>query len=456
MSGLDELNLFLESHPDLEILELLVPDMNGIIRGKRLDVSEAKTLFSKGINFPAATHLLDSSGDVIDGLILGTDDGDPDVTAKPVANSLSSIPWLEKPAAQAMITMFDRNGEHYSNESRNILRDVIEKFEADGFRATVAVELEFYLIQDKDALSINPRHGPLPGTILQDEGPQVYSMEDLRELDPFFNQLKKACEIQNIPTGTIISEFSRGQFETNLHHVDDPLLASDHAILLRRAVRETAKSFGLGATFMAKPFMETAGSGMHIHISLKNEKGDLLFQTDSKQETNFNQNIEHAVGGLAQTMEEGMAIFCPNANSYRRFQPGFFAPITPNWGPNHRNLSIRIPLSDSGNVRIEHRAAGADANPYLVMACVLAGIHSGLKNKITPPEMISESEVIDPEVTLPVKWDKALEAFENATVLNEYLGSEYSDLFLRSRRCEMDRFTSQISNKDFEWYLRSI
>ncbi|HIF19992.1 MAG TPA: glutamine synthetase [Gammaproteobacteria bacterium] len=456
MSSLDELNLFLESHPDLEILELLVPDMNGIIRGKRLDISEAETLFSKGINFPAATHLLDSSGNVIDGLVLGTDDGDPDVTAKPVANSLTSIPWLDKPAAQAMITMFNRNGEHYSNESRNILRDVINKFEADGFRATVAVELEFYLIQDKDALSINPRHGPLPGTILQDEGPQVYSMEDLRELDPFFNQLKEACKIQNIPTGTIISEFSRGQFETNLHHVDDPLLASDHAILLRRAVRETAKSFGLGATFMAKPFMETAGSGMHIHISLKNEKGDLLFQTDSKQETNYNQNVEHAVGGLAQTMEEGMAIFCPNANSYRRFQPGFFAPITPNWGPNHRNLSIRIPLSDSDNVRIEHRAAGADANPYLVMACVLAGIHYGLKNKITPPEMISEREVIDPEVTLPVKWDKALDAFENATILNEYLGNEYSDLFLRSRRCEMDRFTSQISNKDFEWYLRTI
>ena len=456
MSSLDELNFFLKSHPDLEILELLVPDMNGIIRGKRLDVSEAETLFSKGINFPAATHLLDSSGNVIDGLVLGTDDGDPDVTAKPVANTLSSIPWLDKPAAQAMITMFNRNGEHYSNESRNILRDVINKFEADGFRATVAVELEFYLIQDKDALSINPRHGPLPGTILQDEGPQVYSMEDLRELDPFFNQLKEACKIQNIPMGTTISEFSRGQFETNLHHVDDPLLASDHAILLRRAVRETAKSFGLGATFMAKPFMETAGSGMHIHISLKNEKGELLFQTDSKQETNYNQNVEHAVGGLAQTMEEGMAIFCPNANSYRRFQPGFFAPITPNWGPNHRNLSIRIPLSDSDNVRIEHRAAGADANPYLVMACVLAGIHCGLKNKMTPPEMISEREVIDLEVTLPVKWDKALDAFENATVLNEYLGNEYSDLFLRSRRCEMDRFTSQISNKDFEWYLRSI
>ena len=184
MTSLDQLNHFLESNPDLEILELLVPDMNGIIRGKRLDVSEAKSLFSKGINFPAATHLLDSSGNVIDGIVLGTDDGDPDVTAKPVVNTLSPIPWLDKPAAQVMITMFDRNDEHYANESRNILRQAIEKFEADGLRATVAVELEFYLIHNRDALSIIPRHGPVPGTILQDEGPQVYSMEDLRELDP--------------------------------------------------------------------------------------------------------------------------------------------------------------------------------------------------------------------------------------------------------------------------------
>ena len=162
------------------------------------------------------------------------------------------------------------------------------------------------------------------------------------------------------------------------------------------------------------------------------------------------------MGGLAQTMEEGMAIFCPNANSYRRFQPGFFAPITPNWGPNHRNLSIRIPLSDPQNVRIEHRAAGADANPYLVMACVLAGIHQGLANKVNPPKMIHEGEVIDPEITLPIKWDKSLDAFESGSILKQYLGSDYSDLFLRSRRCEMDRFNAQISNKDFEWYLRSI
>ena len=451
-----ELSLFLEAHPGLEILELLVPDMNGIIRGKRINVDEADTLYENGLNFPAATHLLDSSGNVIDDLVLGTDDGDPDFTARPVENSLVMVPWLDNPTAQAIITLVDRNNEPYASESRNILKKTVAILNEQGLYPTVAVELEFYLIHDPDALSISPRYGPVPGTTLLQAGPQVYSLEDLRELDPFFNQLQANCKLQEIPVGTTISEFSTGQFEVNLHHVDDPLLAADHAILLRRAVRETAKSFGLGATFMAKPFMETAGSGMHIHISLQDSDGNNLFNADENDATGFNTNLQYAVGGLAETMAEGMAIFCPNANSYRRFQPGFFAPITPNWGPNHRNLSIRIPLSDNKNIRIEHRASGADANPYLVMACVLAGIHYGLINKITPPAMIAEGEVIDPEITLPVKWDKALDAFEKATVLNEYLGSEYSDLFLRSRRCEMDRFTSQISNKDFEWYLRSI
>tara|TARA_B100000745_G_scaffold42307_1_gene25776 strand:+ start:39 stop:1421 length:1383 start_codon:yes stop_codon:yes gene_type:complete len=451
-----ELSLFLETHPQLETLELLVPDMNGIIRGKRINVDEADTLYENGLNFPAATHLLDSSGNVIDDLVLGTDDGDPDFTARPVENSLVMVPWLDNPTAQAIITLVDRNNEPYASESRNILKKTVAILNEQGLYPTVAVELEFYLIHDPDALSISPRYGPVPGTTLLQAGPQVYSLEDLRELDPFFNQLQANCKLQEIPVGTTISEFSTGQFEVNLHHVDDPLLAADHAILLRRAVRETAKSFGLGATFMAKPFMETAGSGMHIHISLQDSDGNNLFNADENDATGFNTNLQYAVGGLAETMAEGMAIFCPNANSYRRFQPGFFAPITPNWGPNHRNLSIRIPLSDNKNIRIEHRASGADANPYLVMACVLAGIHYGLINKITPPAMIAEGEVIDPEITLPVKWDKALDAFEKATVLNEYLGSEYSDLFLRSRRCEMDRFTSQISNKDFEWYLRSI
>ena len=264
---------YLDTHPKLENLELLVPDMNGIFRGKRIDLHEAQSLFDKGMNFVAATHLLDSGGNTIDGLILGSDDGDPDIFAHPIEGTLMPVPWLEKETAQVMLTMVDRDQKPYLYESRNILKNVIDQINQDGLFPTVAVELEFYLYNDHDGLMVTPRHSPTPGTILHQAGPQVYSLEDLRELDPFFNRLKDICELQKIPMGTAISEFSTGQFETNLHHVSDALLACDQALLLRRAVRETAKEFGLGATFMAKPFLESAGSGMHIHISLKDDEG---------------------------------------------------------------------------------------------------------------------------------------------------------------------------------------
>ena len=127
-----ELSLFLESHPSLESLELLVPDMNGIIRGKRITVDEADTLYENGLNFPAATHLLDSSGNVIDDLILGTDDGDPDFTARPVENSLVMVPWLDNPTAQAIITLVDRDNEPYANESRNILKKTVAILNEQG------------------------------------------------------------------------------------------------------------------------------------------------------------------------------------------------------------------------------------------------------------------------------------------------------------------------------------
>ena len=451
-----ELKQFLQSHSNTAGVEVMMPDNNGIIRGKRIDIHEAESLFEKGLNFCAATPLLDSGGDVIDGLILGSDDGDPDIFGHPIDGSLTPVPWLEKEMAQVLITLVDRDGNPYPHEARNVLSRVIKRLADDDLHATIAVELEFYLYSDHDGLMVMPRHSPTPGTILHQAGPQVYSLEDLRELDPFFNRLQEICDQQNIPVGTAISEFSTGQFETNLHHVSDALLGCDQSMLLRRAVKETAREFGMGATFMAKPFLESAGSGMHIHVSLKDGSGNPVFAHDESDSTGFNENLQNAVGGLAETMKEGMAIFCPNANSYRRFAPGFFAPITPNWGPNHRNLSLRIPLSDDDNVRIEHRSAGADANPYLVVASVLAGMHAGLKQKISPPEMIQESEVIDPEVTLPVKWQDALDEFNQATILPQYFDEEFCRIFHHCRSCELDRFSSQISNKDFEWYLRSI
>jgi glutamine synthetase len=241
----------------------------------------------------------------------------------------------------------------------------------------------------------------------------------------------------------------------NLRHVADPALACDHAVLLKRAVKAVARRHGLAASFMAKPFADFSGCGLHIHVSLLNADGENVFAGTSV-DGEFSDQLRHAIGGLVESMADSMAIFAPNANSYRRFRPRCYAPLTPNWGPNHRSLALRIPLSAPADTRVEHRVAGADANPYLVVAAVLAGIHFGIVSECEPGPMVKTREPIKERITLPVRWEAALSVFESGSILPEYLGEKYHKLFAACRREECDRFHAQVSNRDYEWYLRAV
>jgi glutamine synthetase len=166
--------------------------------------------------------------------------------------------------------------------------------------------------------------------------------------------------------------------------------------------------------------------------------------------------MRHAIGGLAATMTEAMAIFAPNANSYRRLRRGGYVPLTPNWGHNHRAVALRIPLSEPRDLRIEHRVAGADANPYLVMAAVMAGIHHGLVQHCEPGPMVGAGEIIEDRLTLPCRWEAALDAFEAAQVLPVYLGAGFCRAFAACRRTECERFHAEVGAQDYQWYLRGL
>jgi glutamine synthetase len=206
---------------------------------------------------------------------------------------------------------------------------------------------------------------------------------------------------------------------------------------------------------MAKPFGGIPGSGLHVHISLLDDDGNNVFAGECSDGA-FSETLRHAIGGLAATMSESMAIYAPNANSYRRFVRGAFVPCTPNWGVNHRGVALRIPLSSPVNNRVEVRVAGADANPYLVTAAIMAGLHHGITQRCEPGRMIPEREELEDIVTLPVHWPQALDAFEAGTILPSYLGKEFAEIFALCRREESNRFQTEVSNRDYEWYLRSV
>ncbi len=449
-----ELNAFLAKHPDTRFMDVFAADINGIVRGKRLPQEDFSKPFEKGANFCAATTLMNTRGEAAERLKYGAHDGDPDIRSVAVAGTLAPVPWASVPTAQCLLELQEFDGTPYFLDPRNVLRRAAKPLLELGLRPIMATELEFYLV-DYDGDTFVPRHPKIAGSDWDQLGVQYGTFDDLDDVEPFLVDVDNFCKVQRIPAGAAMAEYSPGQFEVNLQHVDDPVLACDHAILLKRAVKAAAKKNGLAATFMAKPFAEHAGSGLHIHMSLLDTEGNNVFSGASKDGP-WSDLLRHAIGGLAETMDESMAVFAPNANSYRRYAPGYFVPATPNWGPNHRDLALRIPASSQDARRVEHRVSGADACPYLVTAAILAGIHHGIVNRCEPGPMTQEREELDYKITLPVRWDKALDCYMAGSTLRHYFGEEFHRVYGVAKQEESDIFNSEITDRDYEWYLRAV
>jgi len=453
----NELRAVQKKHGNFDSLELLIPDLNGILKGKRIRPNDFEKSCDGGFIFCAGATLLTTLGETVSGIPYGEDDGDPDLPAALIPGSIAPVPWARKPMGQAMFRVLAEDGSNFFGDPRTVLENALAPLQKMGLKPVVATELEFYLL-DPDASDVQVAVPKVPGTSRTQPGTQVYHPDDLFEVEEFLDDVYEWCDAQNVPAEAAISEYSAGQFEINLHHVDDPVLACDHAVLLKRIIKAAARKHGFIACFMAKPFEEDAGCGLHVHMSIVDKNGVNYFSggKDKMALPPFSAKLRHAVGGLLKIMPEATLIGAPNANSYRRLRPEMFAPVEPNWGVNHRVVSIRIPESDAGNLRFEHRTSGADANPYLVMAAIVAGVHHGLKNKIDPGVMIEQGAHITPKLKIPNRWEAAIEKFSRSKVLPEYLGKDYCKYYAMNRRAEEKKFHNVVSQLDFDWYLRAV
>jgi glutamine synthetase len=207
------------------------------------------------------------------------------------------------------------------------------------------------------------------------------------------------------------------------------------------------------ATFMPKPYRDHAGSGAHLHVSVVDAiSGRNVFAADDPAGT---AQLRHAIGGLAATMSDIMAICAPTANSYRRFRPEAYVPLNPSWAVNNRGVAFRVPHGPAASRRVEHRIAGADANPYLLAAAVLGGMHLGLTRQLDPGPVLAGNAYRDHTPTIPLSWPEALTAFERSTFVSDYLGERLKRLYTETRRGEMLEFQSQVPALDYDWYLAS-
>ncbi len=444
---------FLTQHPETRSLDAIFPDLSGVIRGKRYPMSEFGKVTSDGLAFPASVFMLDTLGQSHDPAGLGFSDGDPDRVAKIVPGTLLPVPWAAQPSAQALITLSEADGSPYPFEPRNILLSVLERIKALGLRPVVAFELEFYLFDRQRGEGGVPQPPVSPLTGQRDNGTQVYGMDALDGFASVIEEIGKSCEVQGIATGAITSEYAPGQFEINLHHLDDAMKAADHCIFFKRTVKGVARKHGFQASFMAKPFLDTAGSGLHMHISLLDDQGRNIF--DGGKDTPASPRLKHAIGGILETLPEAMAFIAPNVNSFRRYVPDIFVPIRRCWGYENRSVALRIPLGEGAARRIEHRMAGADANPYLTLASALAGIHYGLTNECDPgsPGEGNTGHAYDPD--LPFRPRRALDRLGETPLLGDYFGHDYLNAYIACKQAELDRFESHISRVEYDWYLQA-
>ena len=445
-----EFEQFLVENPDIRFVDGITIDICGTLRGKRYPCCDLPKLYEQGLALPYTVYLMNVTGDSCDPCGRGFTDGDPDGTCISLPGTLVRVPWADQPRAQVLMSMTDSQGMPSMIDPRNVAAHVLKKFDSLGLRPTVAFELEFYLLDKERDPNGRPQLAISSLTGKRETSTQVYGITELDGYSAFFADVEAAGKVQKVPTSVITSEFSPGQYEINLRHVDDALMAADHCALLRNLVQRVAMRHGMEVTFMAKPFLDLSGNGMHVHMSLLDEHGHNVFDDGSEIGSEL---LSHAVGGMMDTMSQAMAIFSPHANAFRRFAPNLYVPVTRSWGVNNRSVAFRIPTGEGNSRRFEHRMASADANPYLVLASVLAGVHHGITNKIQPNEPTNENASDNVDPTLPMSWESALECTQSSELMIDYFTKECVDLYCETKRGEMKALMDYVSPREYEWYL---
>ena len=449
----DEAASFLAAHPETRFVDVIYPDLCGIIRGKRYPVAELGKLFRKGLAFPGSVFLLSVTGETQDPLGRGFSDGDPDNPGMLVPGSLKPIPWSDIPTAQAMVTLLERDGTTpFLFEPRNVLRRVLERFRPLGLTPVVAFELEFYLIDPQRDEGGGPLPPILPTTGRRGSATQVYGMNEVEAFSELLDEIADCCRLQDIPVGAVSAEYAPGQYEINLQHIDDPLLAADQAVLFKRAVKGVVRKYGLQATFAAKPYPDQTGNGLHLHCSMVDAEGRNLFDGG---EAVVSPLLRNAIGGALALMPDSMALFAPNPNSFRRYKANNFVPVTRAWGLENRSAAVRIPSGEAAARRIEHRVAGADANPYLALATFLAGLHHGIERRLDPGPPVEGNAGAEIDEEIPMRPFRALERLEESQVLRDYLGSDYLDVYVATKWAELEAFYDEIDPTEYAWYLQA-
>ncbi len=442
-----EAQAFLVKYPGVQAIDIVLTDAHGIGRGKIIRRHELESLYSAGRGIPASMFAQDVAGDDVAGTGLVLTDGGGDLRCFPVAGSLGYMPSTGR--GQVLISMLNADGTGFAHDPRHALLRQIDRAENLGWSPMGALEVEFYLIDSAQAAggTYLPARYPLTGR--RSLNTNTMSVDELDEMSPFFDAVYEGAAHLDLPLEALISEYSVGQYELTLRY-RGLARAADDVIIAKRLLRATARRFGMEACFMAKPFGDQAGSGMHLHLSLADAAGNNLFADTALGD--LSPMMLQAIAGIRATIPDTMALLAPFQNSWRRLASVNYSPANDAWGVENRTVALRVPAGAGKTRHFEHRVAGVDANPYLVAAVTLGAALDGIAAGADPGPATTGSAYDGPKGNLPRHWGDAIDAFEASDFARRILGAPLHQGFVAVKRAEVQRLSREVSAAEWALY----
>ncbi len=376
-----------------------------------------------------------------------------DLFLKPDLGTYAVVPWLTEDGrtARFICDIYRADGTPFEGDPRFVLKQAVEDAAGAGYAYNVGPEPEFYLFRADAASRTEPLDYGSYFDLSSHEGYKV------------IKKIIGALEDFGIKVETSHHEVGFGQYEIDFNY--GPCLdIADKVLTLKYCAKKIAQIFGLHATFMPKPIMGKAGSGMHIHQSLFEIKSGKNAFFDSNHKYNLSQAAFNFIAGQIKHINGMCAILCPIVNSYKRLISGFEAPVYVTWAAANRSSLLRVPKWFKARpeaARIELRCPDPTCNPYLAFAVMLRAGLDGIKNNLEPPEPVEEniyqlddaSRVERKIDVLPTSLAEAMEALKKDEVLQEALGRHTFERYIDIKRREWGQFKQQVTAWEIETYL---
>jgi glutamine synthetase len=419
---------------NIDVLRFVYADILGIPRSKDVLVSQLDKAAHNGPAFCQGVWVTTVRGAVLDAGNIAAD-GLQDLVSQLDPETITELPW-EPGVAYAIVDAFNPDRTENMFSPRMVLQKVIRGYEELGLVPVVGPELEFYIAKATEDGGFARQH---------ERTGQVYTTGSNVDPDGTFLNLLRQLDRMNIGVFAGNHEFSPAQYEINLWH-SDALDAADRTFMFKAAIKDIVNRSNKVATFMGKPWSDEGGSGFHLHFSVTDIAGvNKMHDGDG----NLSDVALSLIAGITANANGLTALTNPTVNAFKRLGPDTLAPFRANWGYDNRSCMVRIPPERGQGTRLEVRVGDGAANPYLVIAGILAAGLDGIKRGLACPEdAVGMAYDNESAPTLPETFAEALDALESNHPMTEQLSPQLVEAFVVLKRDEIERYKAEVSNHE--------